>query len=333
MTITPVTLPAPPLAHQTVFSDSSTLRLPYIIERFPNESESFVTYSFTAPNLDNNPDLPRLDGSDWTNVKIGSRNVRTIISFTCSWSHISLKELAAWKPRANLYIQALLWHDGLMDVAIEQCSCGRVFNTEVGLNRAHHCRQCYDRTEFLCQHCMVDRHAFLPFHELEVRLSFFPSLRLTLNISRISSSNGMALHSHAFFERVSLDLIDYELHLGGHSPSSPCLGIRVAEEFTILDVAGIHKLTMVVCNCQHRRSLVEQLLRARLWPATVGNPRTAVTFELLKFFQLLSFMSKVSVEEYYHGSEQMTDNTGTKPPSVSSIDSKGFIQMSDPPFN
>lgn len=58
-----------------------------------------------------------------------------------------------------------------MDIAIVQCSCGRVFDTEVGLNRAHRCRQCYDRMGFLCQHCMVDRHAFLPFHKLEVRLS------------------------------------------------------------------------------------------------------------------------------------------------------------------
>lgn len=111
--------------------------------------------------------------------------------------------------------------------------------------------------------------------------------------------------------------MDHELHLGGHSPSSPCLGARVAEDFTILDTTGFHVVTVVLCNCQHRRSLVEQLLRARLWPATVGNPRTAVTFGLLKFFQLLSFMSKVSIEEYYHALERTADNTGTRPPSVS----------------
>lgn len=31
-------------------------------------------------------------------------------------------------------------------------------------------------------------------------------------------------------------------------------------------------------------------------------------------------MSKVSIEEYYHALERMSDNTGTRPPSVSDLD-------------
>lgn len=67
-----------------------------------------------------------------------------------------------------------------MDLVLTSCSCGRVFDTDQGLNRAHRCRQCYDGTELLCQHFMVDRHAFLPFHILEVCL--------TLLLSNSSSS-------------------------------------------------------------------------------------------------------------------------------------------------
>lgn len=72
-TITPVARPVPP--SQTLSSDLPNLTLPHTVEHCPNDVESFVTYSFTAPNLDNNPDLPRPDGSDWNNVEIGSRNV------------------------------------------------------------------------------------------------------------------------------------------------------------------------------------------------------------------------------------------------------------------
>lgn len=83
MTITPVPLRVPPSIHQSASLDPSAL-LPYTVEHFPNDVESFVTYSFTAPNLDYNPDLPRPDGSDWSNVEIGSRNVRTTICLTSS---------------------------------------------------------------------------------------------------------------------------------------------------------------------------------------------------------------------------------------------------------
>lgn len=86
-TITPVALPVPPSTSQTVCSDLPTSSTPYIVEHFPSKSEDFVTYSFTAPNLDNNPDLPRADGSDWTNVEIGSRNVRYLLTVTLISSH------------------------------------------------------------------------------------------------------------------------------------------------------------------------------------------------------------------------------------------------------
>jgi hypothetical protein len=46
-------------------------------------------------------------------------------------------------------------------------------------------------------------------------------------------------------------------------------------------------------------SKTTQLLRARLFPSTVVDPKTAATFRVLETFQLLSFTSKVSAFEYY----------------------------------
>ncbi|KIK60611.1 hypothetical protein GYMLUDRAFT_59373 [Collybiopsis luxurians FD-317 M1] len=72
--------------------------------------------------------------------------------------------------------------------------------------------------------------------------------------------------------------------------------------FVVLDVTGIHTVAL-------------RLLCSHLWPATVGQSRTAALSKLLEHFQLLSFMSKVSVEEMYHRLEHLTDNTGTAVPS------------------
>jgi len=56
--------------------------------------------------------------------------------------------------------------------------------------------------------------------------------------------------------------------------------------------------------------MVQQLLRFRLYPATVHNPNTAATFRVLNHFQLLSFESKSSVYEYYQTLVRESDNTG-----------------------
>lgn len=56
----------------------------------------------------------------------------------------------------------------------------------------------------------------------------------------------------------------------------------------------------------------KQLLRARWFPATVSSPQTAATFNLLEYFQLLTFESKASVFEYLNSLSRRTDNTGTK---------------------
>ncbi|KAG6914117.1 hypothetical protein DXG01_002336 [Tephrocybe rancida] len=62
------------------------------------------------------------------------------------------------------------------------------------------------------------------------------------------------------------------------------------------------------------QSHTAQLLRARLFPATVINPKTAATFSLLKTFELLSYKSKVSAFQFYHTLSRLTDNTGLNPP-------------------
>jgi hypothetical protein len=54
----------------------------------------------------------------------------------------------------------------------------------------------------------------------------------------------------------------------------------------------------------------------RWFPSTIRDPKTAVTFECLERFHLLTFESKSSVFEVYNSLACSTDNTGVRPPKV-----------------
>jgi len=89
------------------------------------------------------------------------------------------------------------------------------------------------------------------------------------------------------------------------------------DNFVVIDSEGIHCVSLDYCGCQQSLSPVIQLLRARLFPSTTINPKTAATFRVLGAFQMLSFTTKSSVYEFYKALERQTDNTGTNPPPVS----------------
>lgn len=89
------------------------------------------------------------------------------------------------------------------------------------------------------------------------------------------------------------------------------------DDFVVIDMNGIHRVAIDYCGCQQLLPKTVQLLRARLFPSTVIDPKTAATFHVLQTFQMLSFTSKVSVFEFYQALARKSDNTGTSPPPVS----------------
>ena len=92
-------------------------------------------------------------------------------------------------------------------------------------------------------------------------------------------------------------------------------------DFTVIDADGIHEIALDYCGCQYSLPKTTQLLRARLFPSTVTDPKTAATFRVLETFQMLSFTSKVSGFEYYRSLERRTDNTGIALPPVQYLNS------------
>ncbi|KAG6847851.1 hypothetical protein H0H93_005521 [Arthromyces matolae] len=104
----------------------------------------------------------------------------------------------------------------------------------------------------------------------------------------------------------------------GHVQGQRCANPQSCtyDDFTIIDNKGIHTVGIDFCACgASNQSHVVQLLRARLFPATVSAPRSAATFQVLKTFEILSYESKVSVFEFYSSLARLTDNTGLSTPN------------------
>ncbi|PBL01526.1 hypothetical protein ARMGADRAFT_1022997 [Armillaria gallica] len=101
----------------------------------------------------------------------------------------------------------------------------------------------------------------------------------------------------------------------GHAIGDSCLHpADNSRLMVIIDIDGIHKVSVNFCRCHCAKAQYIQLLRTCWFPATADLPCTAVTFRALNHFQMLTFMSKVSAYEYYHTLSRLMDNTGVHPP-------------------
>lgn len=116
-------------------------------------------------------------------------------------------------------------------------------------------------------------------------------------------------------------LVTHLGHGGSRCPGTP-------ENFststlTVIATTGIHVLNVVWCSCSHSigkgADRFIQVLRNRWFPASTKTPKTAVTFECLSIFHLLTVQAKVTGSEFYQTLVYLTDNTGQDPPSVSSF--------------
>jgi hypothetical protein len=103
-------------------------------------------------------------------------------------------------------------------------------------------------------------------------------------------------------------------------PASPSESAGAAsparEGFCIVDVNGVHEVTVDFCSCSLAEAHDIQLLRARLYPATITNPATAATFRVLRDYHLLCFEAKASAYHYYNKLARQTNNNGVFQPRV-----------------
>ncbi|KAG2033169.1 hypothetical protein BDR03DRAFT_935724 [Suillus americanus] len=66
------------------------------------------------------------------------------------------------------------------------------------------------------------------------------------------------------------------------------------------------------CRCESAQLHITQLLCVCLFPTTILDPKSAATFCMLEYFQMLSFESKVLAWEFYNTIACLMDKTGTR---------------------
>lgn len=104
----------------------------------------------------------------------------------------------------------------------------------------------------------------------------------------------------------------------GHPIGQQCMNPSPAfgDDFVLIDLTGIHEVAVDYCSCKTARPHPDQLLCARIFPATTTAPKTGATFRVLEHFHLESAQAGVSGQAFYNVLARRTDNIGVNLPKV-----------------
>ncbi|KAJ7038483.1 hypothetical protein C8F04DRAFT_1256091 [Mycena alexandri] len=119
------------------------------------------------------------------------------------------------------------------------------------------------------------------------------------------------------FVRTRMGLRELGLRVQlGHPPGVICPRKKpAATDFVLYDTTGVHELALDFCGCREAPERRTQLMRVCWWPATVKEPNTCATFAVIKLFQILNCLGKLSAYDFLRGLEMVTNHDGLdKPP-------------------
>ena len=185
---------------------------------------------------------------------------------------------------ASLLIMLFIAHDYDPELKTP-CLCGK------GV-RIVQCQDCQEY-ELSCQDCWINNHLKNPWHWARVW-------------------NG------SFFVRSDISTLreNYAVQLGHYGKPCPTLDQPKPVKFTVTHSNGVHGTRLSFCNCG-RGSRVEQLMRARLFPASLVEPETAFTFSVMREYDIHSLQGKIAAYDYFLSLRRLTDNVHTDQVNVS----------------
>lgn len=162
-----------------------------------------------------------------------------------------------------------------------RCSCGES-DREV---------RCLDCTQFvpLCRVCWVKAHTHLPLHWAHIwdrDKGYFVRHDIS---TVISDTYGIPL---------------------GHD-GAPCPNSSKPLMLTLVELNGVHATTVTFCGCPNHPDKWTQLFNANFFPATVAEPQTAFSFQLLRNWQITTLQSKITAYDFIRGLRRLTDNVFT----------------------
>ncbi|KAH6894792.1 hypothetical protein BKA70DRAFT_1117388 [Coprinopsis sp. MPI-PUGE-AT-0042] len=179
------------------------------------------------------------------------------------------------------HISSTILADYASPLINQACSCG-----VEGAVCTTQCRDCFFYPP-TCETCFIDAHQRSPTHWAHVWQSeggYF----LKTDISSVSTMPFIQL---------------------GHD-GHPCKAVyedNLKRNFIIVDTNGIHSTRLRFCACDGCPSPADQLLQARLFPATFQDPRTAFTFSVLKAYEAHHLESAESAYSFVTAPRHLTD--------------------------
>ncbi|KAF8174368.1 hypothetical protein K438DRAFT_1980398 [Mycena galopus ATCC 62051] len=90
--------------------------------------------------------------------------------------------------------------------------------------------------------------------------------------------------------------------------------LKANKGFVVIDITGTHNVNVNFCKCDGNIEKRQQLMRVRWWPATARDPQTCATFGVVRLFQILNCLGKVSSHDFLRSLELLTNNNGLNPP-------------------
>ena len=187
---------------------------------------------------------------------------------------------------------------GAPDTSLFCHGCGSNLLSEKNTS-IHRCISCI-YSPLLCKNCLLRLHYCNPLHHIEVcgHYSTFESGFYSLSHKIWNGDHWI---------RDELITQGLEIRLGHHG--NPCLTPMTRDMF-IMDVGTFNHVRVVFCGCSaiyEERLEHNQLLSARLFPATFSSPKTAFTFLLLDHLISLSARGKTSTFDLYCAIRSQTD--------------------------
>ncbi|VDB85039.1 unnamed protein product [Peniophora sp. CBMAI 1063] len=189
-----------------------------------------------------------------------------------------------------IYLWALLRLDGrpseVVDGEIKGCArddCPRSGDEQVMLYRCTSgCMSC----EWICASCMASEHQQRPLDRIEMWVG-----------GEWQPSTLRGIGARAQF---------------GHLTNTKCrLKHPSMNDFVVIHTNGIHEVAVDFCACNKlKRSVVDQLMAGRWYPATGRKPLTAATYEVLDAFNAHSGMGKDNAYDFYNALVTLTDGAG-----------------------
>ena len=173
------------------------------------------------------------------------------------------------------------------------------------------CKNCFSR-DVLCHTCCLVVHQNLPFHSIEKWTGCFFQV-VSLNEEGLvlylghggtpcpgtKSKTGICTQETQANKSADKGTMDEELG-AWEADNKKCL--------TVIDISGVHQLCIGWCQCEDAPGADVQLLRSRLFPASISNPSTAFTFGLLDYFHIDSVECKTSALSFFSKLWCLTNN-------------------------